>query len=306
MTTHKWVWPSVAGVVALALAAPAVRAQSDSRDQHAFATVLDKKGAPVTGLGAADFTVTEDGVKREILHVGPSTEPMQIALLLDTSSVINSSATRDLRTGAAAFVNQIFAASPSSQMALYTFGDRPTQVVDFSSTPIPLVRAVDTLFKVPGSGAYFNDSFRELSQAFAKLKATRPVVVAFVNLNSPEFSIADHARVAATLESAHTSLWAITIPATSGADSLPDSQGRLARQEREQIVNDVASQSGGENLQVFVTTALATTFTQVASLLTSEYDITYARPETMIPPKSVVVAVSRPGVKLLAPHWSGK
>lgn len=292
---------------ALVLAAPATQAAQDAREQHAFATVIDKKGNPVAGLGPADFTVREDGVKREILRAGPSAAAPQVVLLLDTSDVIKTVALQDLRLGATTFINAVFNANSGSQMALYTLGDRPTQVVDFSATPIPLLRAADGLFPAKGSGAYFNDSIPEVSRALTKIGAKRPVIVAFVDENGVEFSTTDHGRVAQALQAARAALWTISVPDQNAANrGLGDGPDVLARQEREQVVNGLTYQSGGENVQLFVTSALSTAFTQVATLLGSQYDITYARPEALVPPKHIDVATSRSDVKLLAPHWGGK
>jgi hypothetical protein len=160
---------------------------------------------------------------------------------------------------------------------------------------------------VRGSGAYFNDALREACQSLAKLGARRPVIVAFVDENGVEFSTLDHVRVDEALQATRAALWTVTLPDRNAINrGLNNPVDFKARDERTLILQDATDRSGGENLQVLAATALATTFTQVASLLASQYDITYARPESLVPPKRVDVAVSRPDTKLLAPHWSGK
>jgi hypothetical protein len=316
MTTYRHMRRGVvigaAAVVALAVANPTARTQRDPREQHAFATVVDKKGAPVAGLGVADFTVREDDVKREVLRVEPSATPMQLALLVDTSDIVGNgsvhpSVTNDLRVGLKAFIDAVFTSNSTSQMALYTFGERPTLAVDYASSPIPLLRAAESVFPTRGSGAYFNDAISEACRSLSKLGARRPVIVAFVDENGVEFSTVDHVRVDDALEATRAALWTVSLPDRNAINrGLNNPIDFKARDERSQILQDATNRSGGENLQVLATTALATTFTQVASLLAAQYDITYARPESLVPPKRVDVAVSRPDTKLLAPHWSHK
>jgi VWFA-related protein len=281
-------------------------AQRETREQHTFATVTDKKNTPVNGLTVADFTVREDDVKREILKVEPATAPMQVVLLVDTSDSTRS-LTHDLRSASSAFINAVFNANSQNQMAIYTFGERPTKLTDFSATPIPLLRAADGLFPAQGSGSYFNDSFRDVTQALTKAGAKRPVIVAFVNEGGIEFSNSDHNRVAQALQASHAALWTVTLPDRQAIDrGLGNPNEAQARIERSRIIDDLTVQSGGENVQVVATTALAQAFTDLAKLLASQYDITYARPDSMVPPKKIDVQVSRPDTKLIAPRWSGK
>ena len=48
--------------------------------------VLDKKGQPITGLAAADFTVLENGVKQDVQFFESNAVPVDLIVLLDTSS----------------------------------------------------------------------------------------------------------------------------------------------------------------------------------------------------------------------------
>ena len=48
------------------------------------------KANRLRGLTAADFTVREDNVVREVLEAGPATEPLTIAVTIDDSQAANS------------------------------------------------------------------------------------------------------------------------------------------------------------------------------------------------------------------------
>ena len=46
-------------------------------------SVLDERGAPVTGLTVQDFTLRVDGMQREVVRVDPASDPIQMAVLFE-------------------------------------------------------------------------------------------------------------------------------------------------------------------------------------------------------------------------------
>src|SRR4051812_27289292 len=66
-------------------------------DKTVFLAVLDAAGLPVRDLTMEDVRVREDGVDREIVSVKPATQPLQIALLADTTQSADT-LIRDVRT----------------------------------------------------------------------------------------------------------------------------------------------------------------------------------------------------------------
>src|SRR5580765_1636935 len=99
--------PSAAAIAALVLSPAAAPAQSKNAGKthvrHIFVSVTDAKGAPVEGLTAADFKVSEAGQPKDVIKAGPATDPMRIALVLDTSDAAGP-ALNHMRTGAVAFL----------------------------------------------------------------------------------------------------------------------------------------------------------------------------------------------------------
>ena len=68
--------PMIAG-----LAAPA---RQDVVQKTALVTVVAEARGPVANLGPRDLVVREDRATRDVLDVRPATEPIFIALLIDT------------------------------------------------------------------------------------------------------------------------------------------------------------------------------------------------------------------------------
>ena len=269
----------------------------DQRNQTVFIGVLDKDGRPPATLAATDVTVREDGALREILSVGPATTPMQVAVLIDTSQASRESIP-DLRASVKAFGAAIWAKSPDSEISLYTFGERPVQLVDYTTSAPVLDRGVDKLFAATGAGAYFIDAVIESADAMAKRKPARGVIVAFVDENGPEFSNRRHQQVFDALARARASLWTIARQAFNSAAMTPETR------ERASVVGDVTTRSGGRGVTVFAPSALRDRFTEVADALHAQFAVTYGRPDTLIPPDRLDVRLSLEGYRLTAPRWT--
>jgi len=55
--------------------------------------------------------------------------------------------------------------------------------------------------------------------------------------------------------------------------------------------------SGGAREQLLASMALESRLTLLANQLTHQYLVTYSRPESLIPPEKITVAVTKPGLK---------
>lgn len=269
------------------------------REQTIFISVQDKQGTPPATLALTDVSIREDGNVREILKIEPATTPLQIAVLVDTSQAAQSSIA-DLRDAVRAFGAAIWAKSPESQIALYTFGERPTLVTDYTTSSVALGRGVDSLFAATGSGAYFIDAVIEAAQGLAKRKPARGAMVAFVDENGPEFSNRRHDQAFEAVAAARASLWTITRQGFSN-----DAMSTESR-ERSTVIGDVTARTGGRSAMIFAPSALKERFTDVATQLLGQFAVTYGRPESLIPPERLDVRLTREGYRLHAPRWTNK
>jgi VWFA-related protein len=282
---------SVAVIVAAALAAAVpwtVRAQAN---QHSmFVSVVDDAGAPVPDLGPGDFVVREDNTAREVLSVRPADEPMQIALLVDTSQGARNNI-QFMRSALPDFLTALTNPNESgkkNEVAIIAFGERPTVFTEYTSQLPELKKGVNRIWSQQGSGAYFLDAVYETTQAFKKREATRPVIVALVT-EGGELSYRQYDQVLTALHEADAPLNAIMFGTPSS--SLSDEA-----RSRNIVLDRGVIDTGGLREQLLAPSGLGDRLKRLAAQLTHQYRVTYSRPESLIPPERITVGVSKPGL----------
>jgi VWA domain-containing protein len=287
--TERRGFPAAALVLALALAAGAlVRAQAN---QHAmYVSVVDEAGAPVAGLGPADFVVREDNVAREVLRVAPADDPMQIEILVD-----NSQAARDyiadLRAALPEFVDLLLApndAGKKNEVGLVALGERPTILAEPTFDRATLKKGIDRLFALPGSGNYLLDGIIEICQGFKKRGAARPVIVA-ITTEGPEFSSRHFDLVLEPLHDTATAFHVVVVGPLS-SDTSDDARNRSI------VLDQGPATTGGRFEHILTSMAVGGKLKQIANEITHQYRVTFARPQSLIPPSRTTVSTTKPGL----------
>jgi Ca-activated chloride channel family protein len=90
--------------------------------------VTDRTGKRITGLTKNDFEVFENGVRQEIAGFEATDEPVNVALLLDTSGSTEMKLAR-IQNAAISFVNQLH---PDDEVAVLSFADEVKLQQDFT------------------------------------------------------------------------------------------------------------------------------------------------------------------------------
>jgi hypothetical protein len=283
----------------VAAAAGVMSADAQRGPQQTDVIVVDRDNNPVTNLTVRDIIVREDGMAREVATVGPGGPPSPVVLLIDTSQAAEP-AIADLRKGLTSFVAALTAAGSPVQIGLRTFGDRPTKVNDPTSGAA-VQRGIDRLFHQPGTGAHMLATIVETSNDLVKAGAVRPALVAFVAESGPEFSQDSRPRVAQALQRAGATLWVVVLQTPAGG--LVDT---AENRERAAVIGDGTIESGGLDFRVLSPQGLPPAFDRLRTLFTSRLRITYARPDTLIPPKEREVTTRREDLRVLAPRWTGR
>ena len=274
-------------LLAAALAiAPRVVAQAIQRSM--YVSVVNDAGAPVPDLGVSDFVVREDNVAREVLRVAPADEPMQIAVLVDTSQSARDDISH-MRTALPAFVTALTnpnEASRKNQVAIVAFGERPTIFTDYTTSTAELQKGINRIWSQQNSGAYLLDAILEVGQGFKKREAMRPVIVAIV-AEGRELSYRHHDQVLGPLRDSGAAFYALMIG--TPFNDLSD-EGRS----RSVVLDQGTTSTGGHREQLLTPMGLPDRLEQLANELTHQYRVTYARPQSLIPPEKVTVTTTRP------------
>lgn len=287
-----------AAVVCLELAPRAQQSPRPARQRAVVVTVLDRDGKAMAAIGPEQFSVREDGVAREVLSVGTPTDPMSVVLLIDTSDGIQP-LVQDIRQGLQNFGKTMFEKQPGVGIATMSFGERPTVEADFATTSVGYQTGINKIFARTGSGSYFLEAITEAVKNLKKRQAARPVIVAFVSESSPEFSSQTRDQIADALKSVGAQLW-VAVLQGRGTSLTEEERNRNA------VIGDVTTLSGGTSEMLLSRLAIAQKIADVADRLTSQIVVTYSRPDSLIPPERVEVAVKRDGARVLWPRWTGK
>lgn len=274
----------VAGAAVLAALAPSLM-HAQAAPRVIYTSALDQAGAPVPGLGPADFVVREDKVAREILTVDAATEPMQIALLVDNSRA-SEEFIRDYREAIPAFINALAADETSArhQVAIITLAERPTINTDYTFDLAQAVKGAQRIFSVSDSGTYLLDGIMETSQGIIKRNSPRPVIVA-ITTEGPETSDRTYQSVLEPLRASGAAFHVIVVG--------PLNNFAL---DRTAVLDMGPRDSGGRYEHVLTSRALTGRMKLVAAELLHQYRVTYARPQTLIPPEHVTITSSRAGL----------
>ena len=280
-----------AGLAVLALAgAVATTAVHAQTERSIYASVLDKAGAPVQALTADDFTVREDGVEREVLRAVRADEPLQIAVLVDTSQAAGRSMS-DVRKALKGFVQEM---SGRHELALVGFGERPTVLTEYTRDPERLEAGIGRLFARRGSGAYALDAIVEASRGLRTREGARRVIV-LITTEGPEFSNRYHEQV---LDELRPSATLHSFVLTRRGPSAPDD----ARRQRELTLAEGSVTTGGRREHLLSSMALADRLHDLAVELEHQYRVDYSRPSALVPPEEIEVDVKRAGLTVRAPR----
>jgi VWFA-related protein len=249
-----------------------------------YTAAVDRKGRPVEGLDAGDFTVLEDGQPQQIRRFElVQNVPVYAGILLDTSaSMAQGNRLDNAVRGALRFFDKVI--TPKDRAAVITFADQPSLAVRFTNQQPVLAGGLAGLTAAGNTALY--DSLIYSLYYFGGVKGKKALILLSDGKDEGSRYGFDDA-----LEYARRSGVTIYTVGIDLASSEADVRMKLAR---------LSEETGGRSFSVSEAGQLDGIYDQIQQELRSEYLLAYQSSKTDAAPdkfRTVEVKVSRPGVE---------
>jgi VWFA-related protein len=271
----------------------------DAEVRALTATVLDQAGEPVEGLSPQDVALSENGLVRDITAFKPDRRPLTVAVIVDTSQAAGSQYRLNVVGAVSAFVSRL----PSgTSYAIWTTGDRPTKLVDYTEDRTEATAALERV--APLGGNYMLDALAEASKDLKKNQGEgdRTAVVA-ISGTGPELSYLDKWRSADVAEE-NADLFLMLQIDVGGAGfeeraTLSYVFDRLAQAsggEYDVLLSHMGTDSGLRKLSPYLLAGYRVAYATVPDLKKRKIELTVARPgtEVRLPSRTDVEAELNP------------
>jgi Ca-activated chloride channel homolog len=228
---------------------------------NVFATVTDKRGAPVADLTKDDFKILEDGVPQTISIFDRESElPLNIAVAVDMSE----STRRDMKlevTSAKKFIRSIL--RPQDRMSIFQITENVDQLTRFTPNLTTLERSIDRL--QPGAGTSLYDAIYLSCDALLDREGRRVLVL--ITDGGDTTSHTDYSNALRRAQEAEAGVYSIiVVPVANDA-------GRNTGGEHALI--QISKDTGGKYYYAESIDQLDHAFKQISDELRTQYLIAY-------------------------------
>ena len=282
---------ALAVAILLAVQAPAAppKTAAGTEIRALTVTLVDDKGQEVADVSADDVALVENGVHRDVASFARDTRPLAVAILVDSSEAVSSSYRLNVVDAVVGLVARL---PEGARYAIWTTGDRPIKLVDYTDDRGAAGAALRRV--APQGGNYTLDALAEASRDLAKLarEGDRKAVVAVTGLG-PEFSYRDKQRAAEEAEGRAELFLSVQVEVPEGDF---DTRTRLSY-----TLERLATASGGRADQVLSYMALDSALKKLSAHLASAFRLRYATlPE--LKKRKLELSVARPGTRVVIPQ----
>src|SRR5262245_43740681 len=229
------------------------------------ATVTDKDGHLVTGLGRDVFDVFEDGVKQTITQFTNERVPVGLGVALDISDSMFGKRIQDARAAVDRFLFELLDAQ--DEFFILAFNHQPKTLTGWTHSPEDVRQALDGVKPFGGTAAY--DAVLE-SLPMMERRSRQRAALLLISDGADTASNANIRDVRTALRRSDAFVYAIAI----------DSPERQAINTRvnPQALREITAESGGRTEVVQNATELNEATARIAEELNSQYVLGYTSP----------------------------
>ena len=281
-SSAAWRVVLLGSALAAAAGAPAAPRQFSSGVNvvEVYATVSDKAGKPVTGLGREQFTVRENGEVQQISTFAAGEFPLSVAVAIDRSFSMAGDRLASAKSGARIFLGSLRAADESMLIAI---GSTTDVLAPLTTNRGQQLDALAKLDAFGTTGLY--DSIVAAIEAIQQARGRRALVL--LSDGSDRYSTATAAEALDRARASDVLVYPVAFGRTR-----PDAFAELA------------ALTGGRSFHVRDARQLPETLQTIAAELRNQYLIGYspARPPVAGSNewRSITVTVSRPDTTVRA------
>ncbi len=238
-----------------------------------YVTVTDKFGEPVSGLEAADFEISIDKKPAQIVSIHREDSPVSIGIVFDSSrSMAGRSAEQTVKSFLAlrdAIQQFVELGNRSNRYFLLTFNKDPQLLVDWSSSPVFITDAFNSL-RIGGETAMYDSCYLAVKKLQSGPHLKRALILISDGLdNSSNYKFK---QLRELLRETEVLLYAIDFPT-------PDDYGGSLGVEGHVALDELSAVSGGKAFIRIVESSdrkesLGWAFQTIASELRRQYAVT--------------------------------
>ena len=279
-----------AATLALALVLVTEAASAQRVGKRIFVSAVDTAGRPVADLTAADFQISEDGVKREVTRAALGLEPLRIVLLVD-SSTATAPMMSNFRIALTRFVDRL---PPEHEIALITTGGQIRVRTQPSANRQPLQDEIARFASEGGANAFL-ETLLESDQRVLKPAPTQwPVLVIVTTDNGETRREPDLARYNRFMHDFLNRGGIAHAVVIAGKQTGPVTD----------IAQNLTQNTGGSYVSIVVDSALPERLTHIAERLADDhhrmadrYEVEFSGDAKLVQP-TIIVNVVRDDVRL--------
>jgi len=233
-------------------------------DVSVYFSLLDSNGYPVKDVTAQDFSLSEDGQQVQIASLETAEDdPINVALVLDTSGSMSGQGIIDARKAAADFVSSLTA---DDKVAVVSFNSIIKTEIDFTTDQAAANQAITMITAEPGSGTCLFDAAYQAVQMTAALPPGRRAVILLTDGNDLKSTGVPCSTY--TLED-------VINLASQGTSRVPVYTIGLGNDVNTQDLGRLAKLTGGRYQQSSDSSMLNALFLGLSDQLRSQFDLHY-------------------------------